>query len=65
MNEHIHKSVLFFLTASLVASILTILSMIFLNQIHLLFISKNTFSNQLLPFFIDFVIYGILLDPLG
>lgn len=50
---------------SLLSSVLTLCLLLFLTKMHILFITENNISDDLLLYFQNFLIYGLLLDPIG
>ena len=55
----------YILIISLFLGILALSLLIFLTKKHFLFISENNISDNLILYFQNFLIYGLLLDPIG
>ncbi len=51
--------------ASLAFGVFTLFVLLFLAKHQILFMTENNISDDLFRYFLDFIIYGLLLDPLG
>ena len=51
--------------ASLVFGGFALFILLFLTKHQILFFTENNISDHLFRYFLDFIIYGLLLDPLG
>lgn len=62
MKKHTFSKILVF---SLLFSLLVLFLLLFLVKMHILFITENNISDELILYFQNFLIYGLLLDPIG
>ncbi len=62
--KKLQNKILYLLSISIIASVFVFLLFVYLLKNNLFFIS-STIAGDVLKFFFDFIIYGILFDPIG